>query len=231
VPEIWAGPSAALGNAPHASPPAHSSGGGGGGSEVAGAGGAGAAAAAAAGCGGGGGGGGGGEPIDFTTARFWSVFVVDAPGPAGTTLFRSDLFDEAPAAALPLMISEPGSAACGNGSATAGCARPLGGNPTDSVMLQSKAAPGCAAPLAKQDHSFAIYTASPCEKTAFLSLLYIKTNMLPRQARDKHRANSKNMPFSQVLQFARAAGRGFEVRGSVRQSHGGGDVHRQRPGD
>eukprot|EP01046_Picozoa_sp_COSAG06_P069354 COSAG06_NODE_18877_length_864_cov_0.759477_1_plen_118_part_01 len=103
VPEIWAGPSAALGNAPHASPPALSSGGGGG-SEVAAAGGAGggggAAAAAAAAAGGDGG---GGEPIDFTTARFWSVFVVDAPGPAGTTLFRSDLFDEAPAAALPLM--------------------------------------------------------------------------------------------------------------------------------
>jgi hypothetical protein len=135
VPEIWAGPSAALDNAPHASPLAHSSsgGGGGGGSEVA-AGGAGAGAAA-------GGGGGGGEPIDFTTARFWSVFVVDAPGPAGTTLFRSDLFDEAPAAALPLMISEPGSAACGNGSATAGCARPLGGNPADSGEKMALFAP------------------------------------------------------------------------------------------
>jgi hypothetical protein len=30
-----------------------------------------------------------------------------------------------------------------------------------------------------------------CEKTAFLSHLYIKTNVLPRQARDKHRENSK----------------------------------------
>jgi hypothetical protein len=32
-------------------------------------------------------------------------------------------------------------------------------------------------------------------KTAFLSHLYIKTNILPRQARDKHRENSKKMPF------------------------------------
>jgi hypothetical protein len=36
-------------------------------------------------------------------------------------------------------------------------------------------------------------------KTAFLSHLYIKTNILPRQARDKHRENSKTMPFSQVF--------------------------------
>jgi hypothetical protein len=30
-----------------------------------------------------------------------------------------------------------------------------------------------------------------CEKTAFWSHLYIKTNILPTQARDKHRENSK----------------------------------------
>jgi hypothetical protein len=33
-----------------------------------------------------------------------------------------------------------------------------------------------------------------CEKTP-LSQLYIKTNILPTQARDKHRENSKKMPF------------------------------------
>ena len=32
-------------------------------------------------------------------------------------------------------------------------------------------------------------------RTAFLSHLYIKTNILPRQARDKHRENSKNDRF------------------------------------
>jgi hypothetical protein len=37
-----------------------------------------------------------------------------------------------------------------------------------------------------------------CEKTAFLGHLYIKCIILPRQARDKHRENSKTMPFSQV---------------------------------
>ena len=30
-----------------------------------------------------------------------------------------------------------------------------------------------------------------CEKRHFLRHLYIKTNILPRQARDKHRVNSK----------------------------------------
>jgi hypothetical protein len=39
-------------------------------------------------------------------------------------------------------------------------------------------------------------------KTAFLSHLYIKTIILPRQAQDKHRENSKQMPF-----FAGMAGR------------------------
>jgi hypothetical protein len=35
------------------------------------------------------------------------------------------------------------------------------------------------------------------QKTAFLSHLYIKTIILPRQARDKHRENTqKKMPFS-----------------------------------
>jgi hypothetical protein len=34
------------------------------------------------------------------------------------------------------------------------------------------------------------------EKTVFLSHLYIKTMILPRQARDKHRENSKKRAFS-----------------------------------
>jgi len=33
-------------------------------------------------------------------------------------------------------------------------------------------------------------------KRHFLRHLYIKTNILPRQARDKHRKNSKKVPFS-----------------------------------
>jgi hypothetical protein len=37
----------------------------------------------------------------------------------------------------------------------------------------------------------ALMRLSLCEKTAFLSHLYMKTNILPRQARDKHRENSK----------------------------------------
>jgi hypothetical protein len=36
----------------------------------------------------------------------------------------------------------------------------------------------------------------PGEKTAFLRHLYIKIIFLPRQARDKHRKNSKKSPFS-----------------------------------
>jgi hypothetical protein len=32
---------------------------------------------------------------------------------------------------------------------------------------------------------------TPAQETAFLSHLYVKTNILPRQARDKHRENSK----------------------------------------
>ena len=35
-----------------------------------------------------------------------------------------------------------------------------------------------------------------CEKRHFLRHLYIKTNILPRQGRDKHRENSKKVPFS-----------------------------------
>eukprot|EP01046_Picozoa_sp_COSAG06_P049348 COSAG06_NODE_7579_length_2453_cov_1.578590_1_plen_133_part_00 len=35
-----------------------------------------------------------------------------------------------------------------------------------------------------------------CEKCLFLSHLYIKTTILPRQARDKRRENSKKVPFS-----------------------------------
>ena len=36
-----------------------------------------------------------------------------------------------------------------------------------------------------------VYGRIGCEKRHFLSHLYIKTNMLPRQARDKHREKSK----------------------------------------
>jgi hypothetical protein len=43
-----------------------------------------------------------------------------------------------------------------------------------------------------------------CEKTAFLSHLYYKTTILPRQARDEHKENSKTMPFSQVVLVAAA---------------------------
>jgi hypothetical protein len=57
-----------------------------------------------------------------------------------------------------------------------------------------------------------------CEKTAFLSHLYIKTNILPRQARDKHRENSKKMPF--FLGFLAMDQQGvFEVRKRSFQSH------------
>jgi hypothetical protein len=34
------------------------------------------------------------------------VQVIDAPAAMGSKLFRSDLFDEAPAAALPLMVAD-----------------------------------------------------------------------------------------------------------------------------
>ena len=37
-------------------------------------------------------------------------------------------------------------------------------------------------------------------KTAFLAHLYIKCIILPRQTRDKHRENSKTIPFSQDSQ-------------------------------
>ena len=50
-----------------------------------------------------------------------------------------------------------------------------------------------------------------CVKTAFLSHLYIKTNILPRQARDKHRESSKrDGVFSGCHEYQRerAAGRG-----------------------
>jgi hypothetical protein len=36
----------------------------------------------------------------------------------------------------------------------------------------------------------------PVRKRHFLSHLYIKINILPRQARDNHRENSKQVPFS-----------------------------------
>eukprot|EP01046_Picozoa_sp_COSAG06_P046017 COSAG06_NODE_6454_length_2925_cov_3.208776_3_plen_84_part_00 len=42
------------------------------------------------------------------------------------------------------------------------------------------------------------YLLSQCGKTVFLSHLYIKTNILPRQALDKHRENSKKRQCSVV---------------------------------
>jgi hypothetical protein len=47
----------------------------------------------------------------------------------------------------------------------------------------------------------AIWSATAGAKTAFLRHLYIKTNILPRQARDKHRENSKKMPFFAGLDY------------------------------
>jgi hypothetical protein len=41
----------------------------------------------------------------------------------------------------------------------------------------------------------AFHEAFPGKKTGFLSHLYIKVIFLPRQARDKHRENSKNTRF------------------------------------
>ena len=42
-------------------------------------------------------------------------------------------------------------------------------------------------------------SAMRCGKRHFLRHLYIECVILPRQARDKHRENSKTMPFSQVM--------------------------------
>ena len=43
-------------------------------------------------------------------------------------------------------------------------------------------------------------------KRHFLSHLYIRCNILPRQARDKHRENSKKVPFSLSTYATAAAG-------------------------
>ena len=48
-------------------------------------------------------------------------------------------------------------------------------------------------------------------KTQFLSHLYIKTIILPRQARDKHRKNSKKMPFSRFRYPFIVAPEGIQV--------------------
>ena len=48
-------------------------------------------------------------------------------------------------------------------------------------------------------------TILPLRKTAFLSHLYIKTNILPRQARDKHRENSKKDAVFRTAQASRWA--------------------------
>ena len=47
-------------------------------------------------------------------------------------------------------------------------------------------------------------TACVVRKRHFLSHLYIKCMILPRQARDKHRENSKKVPFSRRLQHLNA---------------------------
>jgi DNA mismatch repair protein MSH4 len=46
----------------------------------------------------------------------------------------------------------------------------------------------------------------PVRKRHFLSHLYIKCIILPRQARDKHRENSKQVPFSQILEAISSSG-------------------------
>ena len=46
-------------------------------------------------------------------------------------------------------------------------------------------------------YSLAMTTTVPVRKRHFLRHLYIKIIILPRQARDKHRENSKKVPFSQ----------------------------------
>eukprot|EP01046_Picozoa_sp_COSAG06_P031807 COSAG06_NODE_3130_length_5807_cov_14.069727_2_plen_117_part_00 len=50
---------------------------------------------------------------------------------------------------------------------------------------------------------FAGARAAQGKKTAFLSHLYIKMMILPRQARDNHRENSKKVPFSRSVVTSR----------------------------
>jgi hypothetical protein len=53
-----------------------------------------------------------------------------------------------------------------------------------------------------------MYAWIECEKTAFLRHFYLKTKILPRQARDKHRENSK-------IDYRFLAGRGCWMRQRV----------------
>jgi hypothetical protein len=56
-------------------------------------------------------------------------------------------------------------------------------------------------------------------KTAFLSHLYIKTIILPRQARDKHRENSKKDAVFRTV--------GFSAGGVIALGHKCGDLSHQ----
>jgi hypothetical protein len=49
-----------------------------------------------------------------------------------------------------------------------------------------------------------MYAWIECEKTAFLRHFYLKTKILPRQARDKDRENSKKMPFLRSMAYVDA---------------------------
>jgi hypothetical protein len=53
------------------------------------------------------------------------------------------------------------------------------------------------AALAESSAKMSQLEGAGARKRHFLSHLYIKINILPRQARDKHRENSKKVPFSQ----------------------------------
>jgi hypothetical protein len=74
----------------------------------------------------------------------------------------------------------------------------------------------------------------PARKRHFLSHLYIKCIILPRQARDKHRENSKKVPFSQVAAIrerpvvAAAKGRPERDRRRMREADRGVDPARNR---
>ena len=65
--------------------------------------------------------------------------------------------------------------------------------------------------LSMQQKSEVKKALTQARKRHFLSHLYIKCIILPRQARDKHRENSKKVPFSQV---AAASSRGSPLRSS-----------------
>jgi hypothetical protein len=69
---------------------------------------------------------------------------------------------------------------------------------------RSNLSPACSTGLLEMARMASKSQGSParpphCNKTVFLSHLYIKTNILPRQARDEHRENSKKRPFFSYL--------------------------------